>query len=111
LALCQRYFTRFNTDGVGTSGIATGFQASTTTSVYNINFPVQMRAEPTMTSANLSCSDQVNFGAAATLNSASCGYLMANIVFTHASNGAQFRPSTLFVLDNTTGHLSLSAEL
>jgi hypothetical protein len=111
LALCQRYFTKFQTDGTGFAGIAVGTQGSTTESIFAIGFPVQMRVEPTCAISNLDVSDVVTYSVDATLGGFFAGYQMGQIRVTHSSAGAQFRPATLNIKNNTTGFLSLSAEL
>ena len=111
LIQCQRYFTKFQTDGTGFAGIAVGTQGATTESIFAIGFPVQMRVEPTCAISNLDVSDVVTYGVDATLGGFFAGYQMGQIRVTHSSAGAQFRPATLNVKNNTTGFLSLSAEL
>jgi hypothetical protein len=111
LQLCQRYFTKLQTDGTGFAGIAVGTQGATTESIFSIGFPVQMRVEPTCTISNLDVSDVVTYSADATLNGFYAGYLFGQIRVTHSSGGAQYRPATLNIKNNTTGFLSLSAEL
>jgi hypothetical protein len=111
LALCQRYFTKFQNDGSGFAGIACGYQGATTESIFAVNFPTQMRAEPTATISNLIVSDVVNYTAAATLGNFAAGFISAEMRVTHSSNGAQFRPATLTISSNTNGFLALSAEL
>ena len=111
LQKCQRYFTKFQTDGTGFAGIAVGTQGSTTESIFAIGFPVQMRVEPTCAISNLDVSDVVTYSVDATLGGFFAGYQMGQIRVTHSSAGAQFRPATLNIKNNTTGFLSLSAEL
>ena len=111
LALCQRYFTKFQTDGTGFAGIAVGMQGNTTESIFAIGFPVQMRAEPTCAISNLDVSDVVTYSVDATLGGFYAGYQTGQIRVTHSSGGAQYRPATLNIKNNTTGFLSLSAEL
>jgi hypothetical protein len=114
LALCQRYLLRYSHDGAGVGGIASGFQTSTTAAAYNLQFPVSMRVKPTfsnLSSSNLLASDQVGFEADATPSSVNAGFNSANIVFSFSANGAQFRPSSLYIKTGTTGFLQFSAEL
>jgi hypothetical protein len=114
LGLCRRYLLRYNHDGSGSGGIATGYQTSTTGAVFTLQFPVSMRVKPTLaatTVSDLDVSDQVNFGTPATLSSVNAAFTSANVAFSIAANGAQFRPATLFIRSNTTGFLQFSAEL
>jgi hypothetical protein len=111
LANCQRYFAKLQNDGTGQIAISAGFQTSTTVAAFAINFPVTMRAEPTVTVSNLQASDNVNFSNAWTLGSVDMGYNTGYLNGTISANGAQFRPSFLFTANNTSGFLTLSAEL
>jgi hypothetical protein len=111
LANCQRYFAKLQNDGTGQIAISAGFQTSTTVAAFAINFPVTMRAEPTVTVSNLQASDNVNFSNAWTLGSVDMGYNTGYLNGTISAAGAQFRPSFLFTANNTSGFLTLSAEL
>lgn len=111
LMMCQRYYTRFFGDGAGQSGIATGFQTSTTAAVFNLQLPAQMRSEPTATAASLTSSDQVSFDTPATLSSVNASQQSTNVSFSTAAVGVAFRPVTLFTQGSTSGFLALSAEL
>jgi hypothetical protein len=111
LALCQRYYAKLQNDGTGSNAISVGFQMSTTFSAFAINFPVTMRAEPTVTISNLIASDNVNFTAAFTLGSIDMGYNTGYLNGSFSANGTQFRPSILSIANNTSGFLALSSEL
>jgi hypothetical protein len=112
LALCQRYYARFNNDGAGDPLIANGYQYATTGAVFSIKFPQTMRVEPTMSLANLTISDNSSYGTAVTsINSQNSGFSVGGLYLNMASNGALFRPANLFIANNTTGFLDLSAEL
>lgn len=114
LALCQRYLLRYSHDGSGSGGIATGYQTHTAGAVFTLQFPVSMRVKPALaatTVVDLDISDQVNFGTPATLTSVNAAFTSANMGFSMAANGAQFRPVTLFIRSNTTGFLQFNAEL
>jgi hypothetical protein len=111
LALCQRYFIKYSNDGSGLAGIGSGLQITTTVSLALINFPVQMRSEPTVAVSDLQVTDRVSYDSDATYQTIRPGYLSAEITFTNASSGAQFRPLVLTVKNNTSGFLSLSSEL
>ena len=111
LLMAQRYYTRFFGDGAGQSGIATGFQTSTTAAVFNLQLPAQMRSEPTATAASLTSSDQVSFDTPATLSSVNASQQSANVSFATAAVGVAFRPVTLFTQGSTSGFLAFSSEL
>ena len=112
LANCQRYFAKLQNDGTGGDcAIAYGFQTTTTSAGFMINFPVTMRTEPTVTISSLGASDNSTFTNAATLGSTNVGYNTGYIGCTFSAAGAQFRPCALFIINNTSGFLTLSAEL
>ena len=112
LANCQRYYAKLQNDGSGgDTALGFGMQLNTTTASYAINFPVTMRAEPTVTISSLVASDNVNFANALTLSTVNMGYNTGRISGTFSADGAQFRPSFLFISNNTSGFLTLSAEL
>jgi len=111
LARCQRYYTRFEGNGVGQFSIATGFQTTTTATVFNVTFPVQMRAEPSAASSNLLTTDQVVFAIAVTLTSWVQGTLSANLQFSHSAAGAVYRPASLFSVSDTAAFLAFDSEL
>jgi hypothetical protein len=112
LQLAQRYFTKLNNDGSGGDVTwAIGMQQNSTTSLFHIAFPVPMRAEPTITTVSTNATDLIGWGSTFTLASAYMGYLSGMIAGTHGSNGATYRPVFLRVDNNTSGSLSLSAEL
>jgi hypothetical protein len=71
-----------------------------------------MRTEPTFSFSNLKSTDHINYDADITaVNSTQLGFSSALIFFTTAAVGAQFRPCNLFISNNTSGYLDLSAEL
>ena len=111
LALCQRYFIRFSHDGVGYGGIATGFQTTATSSVFSLTFPVQMRAKPTAIAVNLISTDDVTDERDANLSNVTPAFLSSSVSFTYASYGAQFRPASLKIKQNTSGSLAFNSEL
>jgi hypothetical protein len=108
---CQRYYAKLQNDGTGSIAISAGFQISTTVAAFAINFPVTMRAEPTVTVSNLQASDNVNFSSAFTLGSVDMGYNTGYLNGSIPSSGTLFRNVFLFTANNTNGFLALSAEL
>jgi hypothetical protein len=112
LALCQRYFSKLNNDGAGSSTpIASGIQSNTTAAVLCTTFPVTMRAEPTAVFSNLEATDFVGWAAAATQTAFNAGFNTAQIQASHAANGAQYRPVFLRIATDTSGQITFSAEL
>ena len=108
---CQRYYAKLQNDGTGSIAISAGFQISTTVAAFAINFPVTMRAEPTVTVSNLQASDNVNFSSNFTLGSIDMGYNTGYLNGSIPSSGTLFRNVFLFTANNTNGFLALSAEL
>lgn len=113
LAACQRYFNRYNSQGLSYAYIGVGFGASTTAARIAVPFPVTMRTTPTVTSSNLMVQDNVTITAVtgvAVVNNqtnAQVGYVEATV----AAGLTQFRPYQLQVNNNTAGYLDYSAEL
>ena len=111
LALCQRYYMKYQGDGSGSNGFAIGYQTSTTVAVFALNFPVTMRSEPTCTLSNVVTSDGITYDAAATFSAISSSYTSAQIQVTTSSVGAQFRPFRVLGNNNTASYIDLSSEL
>lgn len=112
LVLCQRYFIRYG--GYESSGdFGFGMAGATTTAYFSINFPVQMRATPSVAGSTLQIHDTV---AAYTVTSVAAiggetnpqsGYISASV----ASGLTQFRPYMIRTTSSTSGFLNYSAEL
>jgi hypothetical protein len=112
LSLCQRYFAKMQNDGTGNNvSLGVGTQTDTTNAFINVKYPVTMRSEPTATITNTELTDFTNFSNAATLASISAGFDTATVTVTYSSAGTANRPVFLIVANNTTGNISLSAEL
>ena len=111
LALCQRYFLKYEGNGSGVTGIAVGMQDNTTSALFTFQFPVTMRSEPTCSISNLQTSDAVNYDANATFQSLTAGNTSSRISVTTSSVGAQYRPTFLNTANNTSGFASFSSEL
>ena len=112
LALCQRYFIRYGSEN-SYDRFAYGYGNSTTAVECTINFPVEMRAVPTLDSwSTLRVADGTNSLALSslTVNSAlSCR--KAATINAGYTGGVQFRPYTLDSNGSTTAYLRLTAEL
>jgi hypothetical protein len=112
LSLCQRYFAKMQNDGTGNNvSLGVGTQTDATNAFINVKYPVTMRSEPTATITNTELTDFTNFSNAATLASISAGFDTATVTVTYSSAGTANRPVFLIVANNTTGNISLSAEL
>ena len=112
LSLCQRYFAKLQNDGSGgDTALAIGMQTGTTNSSFCVNYPVTMRSEPTVAGSNIAISDFLAFTNALTLSGIQAGYNTAHVYGTNASSGAQYRPVFMSIINNTSGFLTLSAEL
>lgn len=112
LALCQRYFIRYGSEN-SYDRFGYGYGNSTTAVECTINFPVEMRAVPTLDSwSTLRVADGTNSLALSslTVNSAlSCR--KAATINAGYTGGVQFRPYTLDSNGSTTAYLRLTAEL
>jgi len=108
LALCQRYYNEFG--GVAYCAIATGMQANTTISMAGITFPT-MRAAPSIGFYDLIATDRTVFDETATQNGSIAGTKSAFLRFTHAGRGAPRDAILLAVRNQTSGKLTLDAEL
>jgi hypothetical protein len=111
LAMCQRYYTRWNATSVNTY-VAAGNAYSTTTGAPLISFPVEMRVAPTSldTSGVFLTDDATNYsGGTTTLAAASTKN--ANIRYVHGSSTLTALRFYYLSLTATTGYLGLSAEL
>jgi hypothetical protein len=108
LALCQRYYNEFG--GVSYCAIATGMQQSSTISSAGITFPT-MRAAPSIGFYNLIATDRTVFDETATQNGSIAGTKSAYLRFTHGGRGASRDAIILAVRHQTSGKLTLDAEL
>jgi hypothetical protein len=112
LQFCQRYFAKLQNDGSGgDTALAIGMQTTTTNSSFCVNYPVTMRSEPTVAGSNIAISDFIAFTNALTLSGINAGYNTAHVYGTNASSGAQYRPIFMSIINNTSGFMTLSAEL
>ena len=113
LALCQRYYWQWNSAASGENVLACGAQTGSTTSVFAIHLPVEMRSKPTVAIPTMYVSDQVTFTTLATMQSATntnANTKTLPIYVSHSAVGAQFRP-LWFIALNASGTMNASAEL
>tara|TARA_R110000782_G_scaffold149542_1_gene242227 strand:- start:172 stop:1260 length:1089 start_codon:yes stop_codon:yes gene_type:complete len=112
LALCQRYFAKFQNDGTGGAVIvATGGQRNTTSVWLYVKHPVTMRSEPTAEIYLTELTDFAIYANAATITNTFAGFDTSTIYCSMAAAGAAYRAAGLQIDDNTSGFLSLSSEL
>ena len=113
LDLCQRYYWQWNSSDSGENVLACGAQTASTTSVFAIHLPVEMRSKPTVSIPAMYVSDQVTFSVLATMQAATntkANTKTLPIYVSHAAQGAQFRP-IWFIALNASGTMNASAEL
>jgi len=113
LALCQRYYGRFQGSGaVINSSFSTGMSQTTGQAVYTIQFPQTMRTLPTLSVNQLASSDATNYdsiisGIAAQYNCTT----NSRVAFTSAATMTPYRPAFLIAQSSTNGYIDFSAEL
>jgi hypothetical protein len=110
LALCQRYFQRLGNTAY--AGIGTGFQQTTSISLFVAKQNVVMRASPSLGFSQLIVTDRTAFD----LNALSIGGVATSpdslyFSVTHDVAGVANKPVFLTVKNGTTGYLDLLAEL
>ena len=109
-ARCQRYHTRIG--GVSYSGIAAGFQSSTTTAKFASVFPTAMRSPPSVTFTDLIATDRTRYESIITSMSATSSSHGAYIDTSWSGAvGAAFDGAVLSVRSGTGGVLILDSEL
>ena len=112
LALCQRYFAKLSGDGSSTSGLGNGFNYTASSSSITIKYPVTMRAEPTVTQANITITDNTSYDAVVTsIGTALMGFSSGLVFLNHGSSGTQFKVCNLVTTSDVNGFLALTAEL
>jgi hypothetical protein len=113
LAICQRYYIRFNAGNAYGNVANTGYTSTTTLVNAFVQFPVTLRSIPSsIDQGNLSYLDSLGNGAAVSSPSAAAmGTSYANVAFT--TSGAIVGRSCWFrdVAGAGTGYLGFSAEL
>jgi hypothetical protein len=110
LALCQRYFQRLGNTAY--AGIGTGFQQTTSISLFVAKQNVVMRASPSLGFSQLIVTDRTAFDS----NALSIGGVATSpdslyFSVTHDVAGVANKPVFLTVANGTTGYLDLLAEL
>jgi hypothetical protein len=112
LAMCQRYYAKFGA-GLTNGMIGTGQAGTTNTAQIIVFLPVQMRATPTVSSANLAVTDhQVNVSVSSVVvMSTQTNYQVAAVEASTANVLTQYRPYQLRNNNNASGYLDYSSEL
>jgi len=109
---CRRYFSRFNADST-TAPIVEINVWSTATKYGKLNFPVEMRTNPTFTASNLSHFTVLVAGSTTTPTSFSVGSgdtTYAELIVATASFGSPGQAGWVRIVD-TSGYADLDAEL
>jgi len=112
LMLCQRYYVKFG-GGVTYGTIGTGQAGTTTGAQIVVPLPVEMRATPTVSGANLSLTDhQTNTAVSSVaVMSNQTNNKVGTIEAAVASGLTQHRPYQLRNNNNAAGYVDYSAEL
>jgi hypothetical protein len=113
LALCQRYYGRFQGTGAfAGASFGTGIANNSAQAAITLQFPQTMRAAPTISVSQLAVSDATNYDA--NVSSISAQYSSTTnsrlLVATSATMTA-LRTSLLIPQSNTSGYVDFSAEL
>ena len=113
LAMCQRYFTTFNTNTNGSTVLpACGIGYSATEVDYYLQFPVTMRVSPSASVSTVRVSDGVNNINVTSAALGNVGTQTSSVNCTIASGGVQFRPYALLSSSGSAaGYVQFSAEL
>ena len=112
LALCQRYFARFNSLGGSYRGVGAGVSESATSISCVVKYPVSMRSGPTASGANMATYDGSSVRAITAFSTQYTGSDGLNINLTVGGGGMTTnRPANLISDNSGTGYFDLSAEL
>jgi len=110
LMMCQRYFTRFVTDGDVYTFFASGATNSSTNAILVGQLPTKMRASPTITASNTRVYDMVSSYATTTVATNRSSTTSISAEFT-ISGGTSGRPCMLGANNNSAGYMDAAAEL
>jgi hypothetical protein len=112
LALCQRYYARFNSLGGSYRGVGAGVSESATSISCVVKYPVSMRSGPTASGANMATYDGSSVRAITAFSTQYTGSDGLNMNFTVGGGGMTTnRPANLITDNSGTGYFELSAEL
>jgi hypothetical protein len=112
LALCQRYFARFNSLGGAYRGVGAGVTESATSISCVVKYPVAMRAGPTASGTGLATYDGSSVRAVTAFATQYSGSDAMNINLTVGGGGMTTnRPANLISDNSGTGYFDLSVEL
>jgi hypothetical protein len=109
LALCQRYYVSYGQDSAD-DRLANGHATATIGGIFIFQFPVKMRASPTLTFSTLKLGDGSNPATAATSATVNANSMASSVAVGVSSGLTQFRPYELRT-DATTGFVAFSSEL
>lgn len=112
LALCQRYYAKFISNGTAYVGIGCGVSESTTSASIIVKYPVAMRASPTASQSTTGLYDGSSVKAVTALSTNYQGPDCLNINITAGGGGLTVGRGTTFITNNSSaGYFDLSAEL
>ncbi len=114
LRRCSRYFLQYGKVGDPFAPVSPLGTASSTVDVKAIyQFPVAMRATPTLTQSSLQLTDSASSFAVTAISQSSSEQspIACNVNFTVASGLTQFKPYWARCANNANGFVSFSAEL
>ena len=112
LALCQRYYTKFISNGTAYVGIGCGVSESATSASIIVKYPVAMRASPTASQSTTGLYDGSSVKAVTALSTNYQGPDCLNINITAGGGGLTVGRGTTFITNNSSaGYFDLSAEL
>ena len=112
LALCQRYYARFNSLGGSYRGVGAGVSESATSISCVVKYPVSMRSGPTASGVNMATYDGSSVRAITAFSTQYTGSDGLNMNFTVGGGGMTTnRPANLITDNSGTGYFDISAEL
>jgi hypothetical protein len=111
LALCQRYYAKFISNGSNYAGIGVGVSESTTSASIVVKYPVAMRSSPTAGQSTTGLYDGSSIKAVTSLSTNYQGPDCLNINIAASGGGLTVGRSTTFITNGSTGYFDLSAEL
>jgi hypothetical protein len=113
LALCQRYYGRFQSTGIVTSAsFGTGIANSTSQGAITIQFPQTMRSSPTISQSQTAITDSSTYDS--NVSAIAAQYTCttnARLVLNTAGGMTQYRTGLLIAQSSTSGYVDFSAEL
>tara|TARA_R110000868_G_scaffold65637_4_gene196089 strand:- start:1371 stop:2486 length:1116 start_codon:yes stop_codon:yes gene_type:complete len=113
LLLCQRYYGRFQGTGSATgASFGTGIANNTAQGAITVQFPVSMRASPTLSVSQLALSDATNYDSNVTsIAGQNSSLTNCRLVLASAGGMTALRTTLLIPQGSTSGYVDFSAEL